>query len=420
MSARTSAMDPRSPGARRSWAGDMGDLLVGGVIGGAGYGLLALVVVAAALSLLGGLGLPLLVRAVELTQALADVQRRRIGEPVGPYPPLPSALLPKVRTIRRTPATWRDLVWLALPVQVLFALLVTGLFIGGLSWLVLPVNLLLDSRLHPGQPPEVYYFNIPITSLGSVALVAPIGITVIYLTYRLPRTLAPLETALARWLLSPTRAARLTARVERLTETRSDALDASAVELQRIERDLHDGAQARLVAVAMNLGVAEDLFDTDPGAARAMLADARASAHAAMAELRSLVRGIRPPLLADRGLDGALRAVALDSPVPVDLELRLRCRLAPPLESAVYFTVLEAVTNAVKHSGAGRLTMTVSDVHRRLVLRVTDDGRGGADPACGTGLRGIARRLATFDAELCVTSPVGGPTVVEAQLPCGC
>ena len=147
--------------------------------------------------------------------------------------------------------------------------------------------------------------------------------------------------------------------------------------------------------------------------------EARASAHVAMRELRDLVRGILPPLLADRGLAEALQALALDSPVPVDLKVELASRLAPPLEAAAYFTAVEALTNAIKHGAAEHITVSVASRDAVLALRVTDDGRGGADPSKGTGLRGIERRLAAFDGHVRVTSPAGGPTVVEAEAPCG-
>lgn len=191
----------------------------------------------------------------------------------------------------------------------------------------------------------------------------------------------------------------------------------SDVDPGRIERDLHDGAQAILVSVAMHLGAAEDLFDRDPVTARTLLATARAATQTALTELRHLVRGLRPPLLADRGLDGALRALGLDSLVPVDLDVRLDLPLDSALEAAAYFSVLEAVTNAVRHSGTDRVGVSVYDQGAVLFLRVTDHGCGGADPTRGTGLRGIEQRLAPFAGTVRVTNPLGGPTVIEAQVP---
>jgi signal transduction histidine kinase len=249
--------------------------------------------------------------------------------------------------------------------------------------------------------------------------VVPFSLPWAIVAYLLPRLLIAGEEWLARRLLAPSAVSRLTARVEELTETRAATVDASATELQRIERDLHDGAQARLVSLAMHLGMAEDMLDTDPATAGAMFADARAGAHLAMQELRDLVRGIHPPLLADRGLPGALQALALDCPIPIDLDVRLTRRLPAPVESAAYFTMAEALANAIKHSEADRITLTLLDLGNRLSVRVHDDGRGGADPSAGSGLRGIRRRLAAFDGSVRVTSPVGGPTLIEAELPCG-
>jgi signal transduction histidine kinase len=227
------------------------------------------------------------------------------------------------------------------------------------------------------------------------------------------------EGWVAARLLAPTGAALLAARVEKLAETRAAVVDASAAELRRIERDLHDGAQARLVALAMNLGMAEDLFETRPETARAMLAEARADARSAMGELRDLVRGIHPPILSDRGLPGAVLALSIVSSIPVDLDVRLDRRLSAPVEAAAYFAVAELVANAIKHSGASTVRVAVEDADTRLVIRVHDDGCGGASFSGGGGLVGIRRRLAAFDGTLRVTSPAGGPTLVEMELPCG-
>lgn len=386
-------------------------LLVSTGISLAGYGVLTLVVLGASAALLGGV--PLFVKAVELNRRLADIQRARVGvEPGSPYPPMPERTLDRLVTILRTPATVRDLLWIALPGQLVVSATGALLWLSGVQGMVTP------ALWATGLLPEAYYLVIPITGPGTALLSLLLGAVVFLLGLRAPGPAIDLERRYCHRLLAPTEKARLAARVERLTRTRSEAIDASAVELRRIERDLHDGAQARLVALAMNLGMAEDLFDQDPQAAKALIADARQGAHTAMTELRDLVRGIHPPLLADRGLGGALRSLALGSPVPVDLDIRLNRRLAPPLESAAYFTLVEAMTNAVKHSGATRIRLTVTDLGDRLSMRVEDDGRGGADPGRGTGLRGVERRLAAFDGTLQVTSPPGGPTIVEAELPC--
>jgi signal transduction histidine kinase len=226
--------------------------------------------------------------------------------------------------------------------------------------------------------------------------------------------------------------AELAGRVEQLTQTRADAVDTAAAELRRVERDLHDGAQARLVALGMNLRTAERLIPTSPQAAIALVAEARETSARALTELRNLVRGVYPPVLADRGLADAVRALALDAPVRTETDIDLPGRPEPPVESACYFAVAEALANAVKHSGARlvQIRMRYSPALRSarlpaagpaagaLRIEVTDDGAGGADPARGTGLQGVERRLGTFDGILAVSSPPGGPTMIIMEVPC--
>jgi len=212
--------------------------------------------------------------------------------------------------------------------------------------------------------------------------------------------------------------AALAGRVTRLTETRGTAVDTAAAELRRVERDLHDGAQARLVALGINLRAAEQLFNTNPGAALTLVAESRQNSALALAELRALVRGIRPPVLADRGLADAIRALALGSPIPVETDIQLPERVPAPVESAAYFAAAEALANAVKHSGASTVHVRIAHWAGMLRIEVTDDGHGGADPAGGTGLAGVERRLSTFDGILAVSSPPGGPTIIVIEVPC--
>jgi signal transduction histidine kinase len=210
----------------------------------------------------------------------------------------------------------------------------------------------------------------------------------------------------------------LAQRIQRLTETRAVAVDTAAADLRRLERDLHDGAQARLVALGMHLRAVEKLIPTNPDAALALVAEARDTSARALTELRELVRGVHPPVLADRGLADAIRALALDSPMRVQADIDLPGRLPAPIETACYFAVAEVLTNAAKHSGAR--AARVSAEHHGGVLRivVTDFGLGGADASAGTGLAGVERRLATFDGLLAVSSPPGGPTMVVIEVPC--
>jgi signal transduction histidine kinase len=206
-------------------------------------------------------------------------------------------------------------------------------------------------------------------------------------------------------------------RVEELTHTRAGAVDAAESQLRRIERDLHDGAQARLVALAMNLGLAEQQLAKDPGKAKAHLADARAAAAAALQELRDLARGIHPPILADRGLDAAIRALATHSAVPVSVDVELNERPPVAVETAAYFVAAEGLTNALKHAKASRIDIDLHERTDALVIRVLDDGQGGASETNG-GLHGLRQRVEALDGSLRIASPEGGPTVVEAVIPC--
>jgi signal transduction histidine kinase len=223
---------------------------------------------------------------------------------------------------------------------------------------------------------------------------------------------------LARLVLAPSQSAALEQRVAYLAQTRQESLDTGAAELRRIERDLHDGAQARLVAMGLTLDAAGRLIDTDPAAARSLLIEARDASAKALAELRDLVRGVHPPVLADRGLADAVRALALDSPARARVTGSLDGRAPAPVESAAYFAVSELLANVAKHAGVTEAEVDLRHESGALRIAVRDNGAGGADPARGTGLRGIERRLAAFDGVLAVTSPAGGPTTAILDVPC--
>lgn len=211
----------------------------------------------------------------------------------------------------------------------------------------------------------------------------------------------------------------LAERVDVLTRTRKGALDVQVAEMRRVERDLHDGAQARLVSLGMSLGMADELLDSDPAEARRLLTEARSAAADALGDLRALVRGIMPPVLADRGLSGALDALVVASPIPVEATVDLPAeRLPAPVESAAYFAIAEALANVIKHSGAGFAWVVVIQSDGLLSMSVGDDGVGGADPDRGSGLRGIEQRLEAFDGTMQISSPPGGPTVVAMEVPC--
>jgi signal transduction histidine kinase len=259
---------------------------------------------------------------------------------------------------------------------------------------------------------------VRVTDQSGANLVAVEGLLLLLLWWVAAPGMLRADARLTRWLLAPTERARLANRVRQLAETRAETVDTQAAELRRIERDLHDGVQARLVALGMSLGMADELVGEDPHAARELLAEARHRTGQALAELREVVRGIHPPVLADRGLEGAVRALALANPLPTEVEVDIPGRLPAPVESAAYFAVAETLGNVIKHSQATRSWVRLRYADGRLVMVVGDDGRGGADPGNGTGLLGIRRRLAAFDGTLVVTSPPGGPTIVTMELPC--
>jgi signal transduction histidine kinase len=270
-----------------------------------------------------------------------------------------------------------------------------------------PVHVFAQSW--PGQLPAAAQDGLVVRFLAGFQGLALLGVGV---------KLAPRLLTWAGDAELARRAQALTRRVTRLTETRSDAAEVAVAELRRIERDLHDGAQARLVAVGMSLRAAEHLLTADPEAALTLVAEARETSSRALDDLRGLVRGIYPPVLADRGLADAIRALALDTPVNVDSEITLRGEPPMPVAAAVYFAVAEALTNATRHAAAEMIRVSVAHADGMLRATVTDDGHGGADPAAGTGLAGVERRLATFDGILALSSPPGGPTIVIIEVPC--
>ncbi|MFD8597134.1 sensor domain-containing protein [Kitasatospora sp. NPDC059646] len=342
-----------------------------------------------------------------------------------PYLPRPEAepgvqgLWVRFRSILADPATWRDLLWLLVDPAVGFVLLLLPLTVVGYGVLGLLEPWVRETLAAHGG--DNTYLWVHLTDDAAARTAALLGLPVLLAGLLLAPVALRAHTALAGLLLGPTaRAEALAARrkVAHLTETRREALNAQAAELRRIERDLHDGAQARLVAMGMNLGVAERLVERDPQAAKQLLAETRQASATALDELRDLVRGIHPPVLADRGLVDAVRALAMNSPLDVTVSAELPGRPEAPVESAVYFGVSEALANAAKHSGAARVDIQLWYQDGLLKAQVTDDGTGGADPSRGTGLRGLERRLATFDGLLAVRSPHGGPTTLTMELPC--
>jgi signal transduction histidine kinase len=287
----------------------------------------------------------------------------------------------------------------------LIALGAAGLLVAG-SWASWPLPKAVNEYVLDGA---VAVSSQPLASVAVAQSLVFIG----FALWLAPRTI-PQARRLLGWASDPD----LMRRVQRLTESRAVAVDTAAADLRRLERDLHDGAQARLVALGMNLRAIERLIPTSPDAALALVVEARQTSARALTELRELVRGVHPPVLADRGLGDAVRALALDTPMRIETDIDLPARLPAPIETACYFAVAEVLTNAVKHSGAREARIAVAHAGDVLRIAVTDFGVGGADPARGSGLAGVEKRLATFDGIVAVSSPVGGPTMVIMEVPC--
>ncbi|UQT58375.1 sensor domain-containing protein [Streptomyces durmitorensis] len=395
--------------------------LVGGVLLG------ALVLVGGlALALLGGVlvvvlvGIPLLGLLAFAGIPVAALERRRLTL-VDPAPPAPTPHrtpeapgIPAWFKLRvKEQATWRELAYTALLALVLWPLdlLVLACTLGAPALLIgAPAQLALDGgeiRAAKLWLVSDYPHAFAIALLG-LALLAP-------LLYPLG-AYATARAALARLLLAP-REAELTHQLAEVTRSRARLVDAFEAERRRIERDLHDGAQQRLVALTMTLGLAR--LDVTPGSPlAAQLATAHDEAGNVLTELRELIRGIHPQVLVDYGLAAAIEDAAERSPIPVDTDLDGLPRLPEPVESAGYFTTREALTNIARHSEAPRAHITARHEHETLRIDVRDNGKGGADPGRGTGLTGLADRIAVLDGTLTVTSPPGGPTVLSVEIPC--
>ena len=361
-------------------------------------------------------GFPVVLASFWSFRLLADLERKRaalvLGAPIAAaYRPAPrdARLAVRLKEAAHDGQRWADLVYLGL-------LSMVG-FVWGLIWTVLwgaALSALTLPAWWWATPADSQFMGFTIDSWEMAIGVAAIGVALLPVALIAQRPLALSQAHLARWLLGPS----LAVRVERLTETRAGAVDAAQAELQRIERDLHDGAQARLVALAMDLGMAEERFDRDPEGARELVGEAREEARRALAELRDLARGMRPTLLAERGLESAIAALAARSPVPATATVDVPRKPPAQVETAAWFVVSEALANAAKHSGASRAAVWLTARNGHLQVEVVDDGRGGADPG-GSGLKGLAQRVEAFDGSLEVHSPSGGPTVVRALLPCG-
>jgi signal transduction histidine kinase len=369
---------------------------------------------------LGFLWLACVVVIFALIPVLTRVHRHRLRVTAGvEIPPQPKRGLltwPGLAAVVRSQATWRQLSYHVLigPVLAVAAAVAVGMWPGSVACVVTFALALahhpLASAYSPGQPPHV-------TAKASDIVLTVVGVVGLFAAPWVTAGVRALDVRAARALLGPSRADELEHRVEQLTETRAGVVDAADAERRRLERDLHDGTQQRLVSLAINLGMARAQASTAEEAKLA-IAEAHEEAKAALAELRDLIRGLHPAVLEDRGLDAALSGIAARTPIPVRLTVDLPRRPAPVIEAVAYFVVSEGLANIVKHSQATEAAVFVQRTGNRLHVIVTDDGVGGADPARGTGLAGLARRAASVDGTFEIDSPPGGPTLLTVDLPC--
>jgi signal transduction histidine kinase len=413
-----------SPVHPATWYANAG-IVLGALVAVIGFGTIASAASAGFTTLVGGVGVLFFLIAIEGARLVARVERRRAwlgesGRPLAhPYRPLRGGgVVGFLRAEFADESRWRDLLYVAvnLPLALIEFVVVAVTWTVALSLLTMPVW--YDAV---GAPPVAELGPLASHDLPVVLLRTLAGAALLPVAASLSQLLFALHRAVVRALLCTSESRELRRQVETLRKSRSDVLAVEASELHRIERDLHDGAQQRLVMLSIDLGLASERVETDPEAAKQLILDGQEQARAALAEIRSLVRGIAPSILLDRGLVPALESILAHGPVPTVLVNGLRAgeRLPAATERAAYFVVTEALANVAKHSEATRCEVRCRREDGRLVVEVWDDGKGGARAEPGGGLAGLASRIAGVDGTFTVSSPEGGPTVVRAEIPLG-
>jgi signal transduction histidine kinase len=355
------------------------------------------------------------------TSIAATIERSRVAALLGvrlenPVPRLPKGSpWTKLKAAVATRARWKQVGYclLRLPVSGILFFTVVLAWAAALAMVALPIYV-------AGLPRDTAQLGLFGVSQGPGAwLAALVGAAGLVLAAPwLTLTAGRLDAALATWLLAPPPESKLVEQAQKAETGRAAAVDSAEAERRRIERDLHDGAQQRLVALAMDLGSARERLESDPEGAKTLVAEAHEEAKSALKEIRDLVRGIHPVILEDRGLDAALSAVVARSPVPVELRVDVPDRPPEPVESAAYFVVSEALANIARHAHATRAHVGIARSGDTLIVEVRDDGVGGADPVRGTGLRGLSDRVVALGGTMDLLSPPGGPTTVLVELPC--
>ncbi|EMF54976.1 sensor histidine kinase [Streptomyces sp. SID5476] len=415
----------RAPIEARSWR-EFGYVLLGLPVGILLFTYAVTMVSVGAGLLITFLGVPVLAAGLAGCRGFGALERARARALLGVEVSAPEPLRPKGRgamawmgAVLRSGSSWRQLLYAVIqfPWSVFsFVVAVTfwtygwALLTYPLWFWVFPVWAGQDGLQLYGDETHSVYLDNPF----EVTVTALVGLLFTMASPWIVRGLTTVDRVMVGALLGPS---RLGARVVELESDRGVVVDTAAADLRRIERDLHDGAQARLVALAMDLGLAKEKLAEDPRAAAVMVDSAHGEVKTALQELRDLARGIHPAVLTDRGLDAALSSVASRCAVPVVVDVDLPARPVPAIEGIAYFTVSELLQNVSKHAGASRATVDVWKVENRLMLQVADDGVGGADTGRGSGLAGLAERIGAVDGILVVDSPAGGPTRVTAELP---
>ncbi|MFI5690489.1 sensor histidine kinase [Kribbella sp. NPDC051586] len=367
-------------------------------------------------------GIPLTVGANRFVYSVAgwELARARItrGQQIRPLvPPLPTgSRIADAREARVDQGLWRQFLYyvLLLPLAMIWIALIV------VAWSIPPVLIALPAYYSHFAASQAQLGPFVVDSVTKASVVAVIA--AIFLLFASPwliRAASALDAELARSLLGRSETGALAERVSQLVTSRQQVVDSVEAERRRMERDLHDGAQQRLVSLAMTLGRAKNRLGDKEPAVRSLIEEAHSEAMQAIAEIRDLTRGLHPPVLSDRGLDAALSAVAARSPVPVRLSVDVHPRPSLTIESIAYFVVTEALANVAKHADAAQAEVHVARVGDVLRVEVSDDGQGGADPAKGSGLRGLADRVAGVDGRLTVDSPLAGGTTLIAEVPCG-
>ena len=387
----------------------VGAIIVGPFVATLAFGIVVALISTGLTTLLAGIGILFIAAGIESSRVVAWVERWRVfvGEPdkprAHPYRPFRGGIVEIVRAEFADEARWRDVLYVAVDLP----LTIIEFTVVGVAWALALTALTLPIWFEPRA-------SLPPIWLASVA-----GVLLLFVAASLSQIVIRLHRQVVAGLLCTSESRALRREVETLRQSRSAVIDVEASELSRIERDLHDGAQQRLVMLSIDLGLASERIDTDPEGAKELMRSSQEQAREALAEIRQLVRGIAPSILLDRGLVPAIESVTGRGPIRTSIrsELAPGTRLSAAVERTAYFVASEALANVAKHSGGSNCEVRVRLEGDQLVVEIWDDGKGGAIVAPGGGLAGLASRVAGVDGTLTVTSPSGGPTLIRAAIP---